>query len=151
MLSCKKRTAIFSKDRGVASAGSSLLYTGGKGAAIKSSSVYAINASHYHLPTSLSQHVPHSSNAHLEHHNQAAHCFPAHLNGYQSSEYVPGGPGSLRNTVPNSSLLTIGALPALRSSQTMIEVLARGGTIETAAVPVATSSSAIGKSTLIFQ
>lgn len=71
--------------------------------------------------------------------------------GYQSSEYVPGGPGSLRNTVPNSSLLTIGALPALRSSQTMIEVLARGGTIETAAVPVATSSSAIGKSILIFQ
>uniref|UniRef100_A0A915C6I1 Dual specificity tyrosine-phosphorylation-regulated kinase mbk-2 n=2 Tax=Parascaris univalens TaxID=6257 RepID=A0A915C6I1_PARUN len=134
-----------SKDRGVASAGSSLLYTGGKGAAIKSSSVYAVNVSHYHLPTSLSQHVPHSSNAHLvQHHNQAAYCLPAHLNGFQSSEYVPGGPGPLRNTVPNSSLLTIGALPALRSSQTMIEVLARGGTIETAAVPVATSSSAIG-------
>uniref|UniRef100_A0A914SA16 Uncharacterized protein n=1 Tax=Parascaris equorum TaxID=6256 RepID=A0A914SA16_PAREQ len=33
----------------------------------------------------------------------------------------------------------------------MMEVLARGGTIETAVVPVATSSSAIGVPTLIFQ
>lgn len=44
---------------------------------------------------------------------------------------------------PANLSVPIDALPSLRN-QAMIEVLARGGTVETASIPAATSSSAIG-------
>ncbi|KHN78749.1 Dual specificity tyrosine-phosphorylation-regulated kinase mbk-2 [Toxocara canis] len=134
---------MYCKERGVPSGGSLVHCKRGSGAAVRSSSIYAVNAAQY-LPASLSQHIPHSGSALLEHSTHTARYHPAQFNGYTFSEYVSGGPGSQRNTVPNSSSLATGTLPALRSSQTMIEVLARGGTIETAPMPVATSSSAIG-------